>query len=89
MKLRHLSHNHYIVSDASAGILVREVNTKLPKPGYEVSVVLPNGMPAWLKRTPYQLKARGWVWAVMPKIDGSVGEKRKGQGNVYDCNRSL
>jgi hypothetical protein len=64
MKLTHLSGNHFKVSDADAGRLVKDAGTRLPKHGYEVSVELPNGKKAWLQRTPDSSQKRRWVWAV-------------------------
>jgi hypothetical protein len=67
MKLTHLSHNHFRVSDADAAKLARASGHSLPRIGYEAEVPLPNGKKAWLKRdyasTPSPNK-RGWVWAI-------------------------
>jgi len=64
----HLSHNHYRVSDHDAARLARDAGKKLPRVGYELSVVLPDGKKAWLTRTPTRyypgFPKRGWVWAV-------------------------
>lgn len=71
MKLTHISHDHYRVSDADAGRLARAVGRPLPRHGYELIVVLEDGRTAALKRTPYgsghtDAPKRGWVWCVMP-----------------------
>jgi hypothetical protein len=69
MKLTHISHGFYRISDADAGKLARDANTHLPHHGYELAVVLPNGDEAWLARTPSTFSVknspkRGWVWSV-------------------------
>lgn len=70
---RHLSHGFYRVTDAEAKRLMMTVGRHtLPKPGYEVRVILPEGhAEAWLTRTPLSHSAygmrppkRGWVWAI-------------------------
>lgn len=68
--MKYISHNHYRVSDAEAGRLVKASGAKLPRHGYAITVVLDDGRYAELLRTPYQhytdAPKRGWVWAVMP-----------------------
>lgn len=68
MKLTHISHGFYRISDADAGKLARDANTHLPREGYELAVVLPNGDEAWLARTSFKYyqnsPKRGWVWSV-------------------------
>lgn len=66
----------YRVSDADAGRLVKALRVPLPRAGYEVQIVLPDGGIAWLSRTPlrtsaYGFKApkRGWVWYVHASRD--------------------
>ena len=66
----------YRVTDADAGRLVKALRVPLPRIGYEVQVVLPDGGLAWLSRTPmrtsaYGFKApkRGWVWYVQANRD--------------------
>jgi len=72
--MKHISYNHYMVSDREAARLARaSSHGKLPKHGYEIEVTLPDGRLAWLLRTPYRYREdspkRGWVWAVMPHSD--------------------
>jgi hypothetical protein len=68
MKLTHLSHNHFAISDADAGRLARASGHPLPRIGYEAEVPLPNGKKAWLTRTNTHYRAdgtkRGWSWSV-------------------------
>ncbi len=70
----YLSHNHYYVSDKTAGMLAKTTNRKkLPSWGYEVTVILPNGEPATLARTTNSMfdakkLKRGWVWTVRPEL---------------------
>lgn len=75
MKLTYLSHNHYAISDRTAGTLAREHATRhrLPRIGYEVDVPLPDGRMAVLARTTLTIldpvkNKRGWVWTVMPVL---------------------
>jgi len=68
MRLQHIGHNHYRISDADAGRLAKAVGQKLPEHGYELRVELPDGIRAWLSRSPYRYEKdspkRGWVWVV-------------------------
>ena len=67
MKLTHLSHNHFLISDVDAVRLARASGHPLPRIGYEAEVPLPNGKKAWLKRDHASSSSpnkRGWVWAV-------------------------
>ena len=69
----HLGYGIYYISDKRAGSLARATERgKLPKWGYELKVMLPDG-PAWLRRTtliltdPVKRKGkRNWVWSVIP-----------------------
>lgn len=65
MKLTHLSHNHFMISDADAGKLARAQGRPLPRVGYESEVKLPNGKKVWMNRTSAgSFNKRGWVWCV-------------------------
>jgi hypothetical protein len=68
MRLDHISHGFYRVSDRDAARLAKDVGRALPKHGYELGVVLPNGLEAWLARTPTssipEMPKRGWSWSV-------------------------
>lgn len=68
MRITHLSYGFYVLSDADAGRLAKDAGTHLPRHGYELGVELPNGLKAWLIRTPamhgIRMNKRGWVWAV-------------------------
>ena len=67
----HLGYGLYYISDKRAGKLARATERgKLPRWGYELKVMLPDGL-AWLRRTTLTLsdpvKRRGkrnWVWSV-------------------------
>ena len=89
MKLTHLSHNHFMVSDADAGRLARASGHPLPRIGYEAEVPLPNGKKVWLKRdhSPRHNK-RGWVWAVYSNSRVVSDEERvkpyERWGQVYE-----
>ena len=50
----------YRVTDADAGRLVKALRVPLPRIGYEVQVVLPDGGLAWLSRTPMRTSAYGF-----------------------------
>lgn len=72
MKLTHIDHGFYRVSDKDAGALVHKIpNGRLPGPGRETRVQLDTGEYGWLQRTAYSPRChtdapdRGWVWAVM------------------------
>ena len=78
---RHIGSDHYRVTDREALSLARAARKPLPKHGYELSVQLPDGRMAWLKRTPFgightfgsgyatakDVPKRRWVWAVTPR----------------------
>lgn len=57
MELTHISHGFYRVSDRDAGKLAKAVGAKLPGPGRELRVSMPDGKLMWLQRTPY---SRAW-----------------------------
>lgn len=69
---RHISHDHYFITDREAGALVKQYgNGKLPKPAYEQAIDTPEGK-FWLNRTPVAYdprfkNKRGWVWCVYPR----------------------
>ncbi len=77
----YLGHSFYKITDRLAGQLAKASRSKLPKPGYELTVALADGRLARLIRTPlkhdqmnpygFLIKAhkRGWVWA-LHGIDG-------------------
>lgn len=63
----HLSYDFYRVSERDATALVKDARARLPRPGYELAVELPNGTPVWLSRTPHgTLPGGGWayVWSI-------------------------
>ena len=62
MNLTYLDNDHYRISPANAGRLVRALNRKLPRHGYEVAVEY-DGKLWWLARTPDQGRL---VWAIRP-----------------------
>jgi hypothetical protein len=70
IKLAHISHGFYRVSDRDAGILAKKVGSKPPNHGMELRVELPDGKLMWLTRTPYSRAGhtdapeRAWVYAV-------------------------
>ena len=69
---KHISHNHYRVSDADAGRLAKAVNAKLPRPGYMLRIELPDGRAADLLRTPYscvQAPRGTQATACRPRLD--------------------
>jgi hypothetical protein len=75
MKMTHLSHSHYAISDRSAGQLARSSpgnGGRLPRIGYERYVIC-EGRKYVLKRTTllcHEMPARKrrWVWTVMPSV---------------------
>ena len=76
MKTRYLSHNHYAISDRTAGQIARTSPGnagRLPRIGYQRTVQTPDG-PATLARTTLTLSdtvknKRGWVWTIMPELN--------------------
>jgi hypothetical protein len=73
----HIGHG-YRVTDAYANDLAKRSGRKTSldwlSPGYEMLVRLPNGVEAWLARTPVHTDAygfkppkRGWAWYVRPR----------------------
>jgi hypothetical protein len=70
MKLHRLAtYGWYRISDADAGRLARTHLVRLPKPGYELRVLLGDGRWGYLSRQKLILSdefqnARRWVWAV-------------------------
>ena len=79
LKMTHLSHGHYRISDADAGRLVRDNGQKsLPRVGWESDVKLPDGRIASLLRTPmrYGGPKRGWVWCVVPRTHWTPSDYR-------------
>ncbi len=94
---RCLDSGFYIVSDATAGALVRVIGQKLPKLGWEKFVMLEltatDGLKyrvnAWLKRTdlrsscrPEFASKRGWRWA-LNGIRRDSGEYLPGLGQSF------
>lgn len=96
MKLTHLSHNRFMVSDADAGKLARASGRPLPRIGYEAEVPLPNGKKAWLIRDHHVSygsgigsNKRGWVWSVYSSRDRIVTDDERVKphqryGQVYE-----
>jgi len=79
VRMMHISHGHYRVSDRDAGALASAAGVSLPREGHAARVHLSDGRLAELLRTTYSRKlhtdapARGWVWAVMPTGDNPTG----------------
>jgi len=87
MKLWPLSYGHYRVTDHDAARLARDVGKPLPRHGYELAVVLPNALEAWLKRTTLVhgepgYGKRNWSWTVYRRAGKewtryALGEKQR------------
>lgn len=95
MKLTHISHGFYRVSDTDAGRLAEWTRpdfpkrAQLPRLGHELNVRMPEGEPAVLTRTRVEHSARGftppsrgWVWSVRSSSDLSrYARDRKARAN--------
>jgi hypothetical protein len=78
MKLVYVGGGGYRISDADAAKLARGAGRKLPKHGYSINTLMPNGEEVWLQRMTFRYSTwsedgqiaskapkRGWVWIVM------------------------
>jgi hypothetical protein len=62
ISLTYLDNDHYRISPANAGRLVRSLGRKLPRHGFEMAVEY-DGRLWWLARTQHQGRL---VWAIRP-----------------------
>ncbi len=69
VKMSYIDSGFYRISDRVAGKLALTTAAKrLPKHGYQVDVILPDGRKATMQRTSLQFRTdspkRGWVWSL-------------------------
>lgn len=67
--IRRIDNGFFHIADKTAGKLAKEsAHGRLPRHGYEIDVMLPDGRKAILQRTWVQsftwAPKRGWVWAI-------------------------
>jgi hypothetical protein len=83
IRLAHLSHGFYRVSDADAGRIARHtgMGKKLPPHGRELAAVMPDTQAeVWLARTPTSASLpggpkRGWVWSIRSRGSSTLSTR--------------